>query len=333
MSFISALAQDLVKRDDVYDLSRISEFFFFGMRETISAIEFVGLIQADDLNELQIVELRNRYLAAVQQASYDFGTRTYGRNPNGLLVFVFERPMSPKLADFIRKQTQASLFRRPAVIFSWAVDTCLKQMHTHNPWVHAFPPIFILESAVFPGKNYIAKFLWVKSSKAANGHNRGEMTKPPAVQSVNLTPEALQQVRAIFEVVVSEVIEDMPSAKYSFPNAREVKIFEQVGQYIETQNASDPEVKEALEDLKQILQELQAQNPQASEEEAMEILDVEVEAIRRREPQRWRQLANLRRWQNGAKKGALKVGEHLADSTVWGKALVGFLEGASDDVE
>ena len=31
MSFISTLARDLIKRDDVYDLSLISEFYFFAL--------------------------------------------------------------------------------------------------------------------------------------------------------------------------------------------------------------------------------------------------------------------------------------------------------------
>ncbi len=330
MSFISTLARALIKRDDVYDLSHVSEFYFFGLRETVGAIEFVGLIRADGLNESQIVEIRNRYLKAVQQATYDFGTRTYGRNPNGLLVFVFERPMPEQLASFIRKQTKASIFLRPAVIFSWAVDTQRSQVYTHSPLVHAIPPIFILESAVFPGKRYIAQFLQAGAAEAAvNEWSSQEL--PERTEATDLSPEALQQIRAIFKGVIEETLKSMPSAKYSFPNAREVKIFEQVDQYIETQNAGDPDVKAAIADLKQILQGLQAQNPQASEEEAVEILEVEIESIQHREPQRWRQLMNLKRWKNGAKKGALKAGEHMADSTVWGKALVGFLEGVSDD--
>jgi hypothetical protein len=41
---------------------------------------------------------------------------------------------------------------------------------------------------------------------------------------------------------------------------------------------------------------------------------------------------NLKRLWNGGKKAGLKVGEHFAESNVWGKGAIAFLEGVSEDV-
>jgi hypothetical protein len=40
---------------------------------------------------------------------------------------------------------------------------------------------------------------------------------------------------------------------------------------------------------------------------------------------------NLKRFWNGSKKAGLKVGEHFAESNVWGQGAIAFLKGVSQD--
>jgi hypothetical protein len=42
---------------------------------------------------------------------------------------------------------------------------------------------------------------------------------------------------------------------------------------------------------------------------------------------------NVKRLYNGGKKAALKVGEHFAEENIWGKGLIAFLEGVSENVK
>jgi HEAT repeat protein len=134
------------------------------------------------------------------------------------------------------------------------------------------------------------------------------------------------------EVLCSiQVMTDQP--KYNFPNAQKVQIFEQVETYIENNNSNaiDPNTKQSLNDLQQIVSDLQRRHPQATEEEATAIIEVEFEEIKLTQPQRWRNLLSLKRLWNGVKKGSIKIGEHFAEETPWGKGVIGFLEGITDD--
>ncbi|MEG4580497.1 hypothetical protein QUA71_12905 [Microcoleus sp. MON1_C5] len=68
------------------------------------------------------------------------------------------------------------------------------------------------------------------------------------------------------------------------------------------------------------------------EQQARNIIDAEFKEIKEQKPIEWQKLISFKRLYNGGKKAALKVGEHFAESSVWGKAGVGFIEGISEDV-
>ena len=42
-------------------------------------------------------------------------------------------------------------------------------------------------------------------------------------------------------------------------------------------------------------------------------------------------MGNQERLWNGSKKAGIKVGEHFAESNVWAKGAIAFLEGVSED--
>lgn len=148
------------------------------------------------------------------------------------------------------------------------------------------------------------------------------------VYSSNVVPDT--QILDKLEAIHRSVMQNQP--KYSFPNANKVQIFEEVGTYIENNNSVDPDIKNALGDLGQMFSDLQAKYPQATESEAIKIIDVKFEEIRLAEPRRWQNILSLKRVWNGLKKGSIKVGEHFAEETPLGKAFIGFLEGITDDV-
>ena len=94
---------------------------------------------------------------------------------------------------------------------------------------------------------------------------------------------------------------------------------------------SSPEA--ALNAVVQIIQALEKKYTYVQDEQqARNIIDAEFKEIKEQKPIEWQNLISLKRLYNGGKKAALKVGEHFAESSVWGKAGVGFLEGVSEDV-
>jgi len=106
---------------------------------------------------------------------------------------------------------------------------------------------------------------------------------------------------------------------------------DQVG--IQHNYAENPELAEALTEFQQTIVDLQQKYPQVTEAQIPAIVDVEFQEIKRLQPQRLRNLLNLKRQWNGLKKGLLKVGEHFAEETPWGKGVIGYLEGVTDEIE
>ncbi|MEM9276284.1 MAG: hypothetical protein AAGA80_25525, partial [Cyanobacteria bacterium P01_F01_bin.143] len=158
MSFISQIQRLLVVEKQVYNLSRNEEFVdfnFIGFKETAATIDFVAFVKADNLTESKIVNLRDSFFNITQIVSYDFGLKSLGRKPNGLLCFVFEDSLPNHLANFVKKQTKISNFTKEAVIVSWAIDVKRKKIYTHNNPVSVLPPVWILEGLVFPGLDYL----------------------------------------------------------------------------------------------------------------------------------------------------------------------------------
>ncbi|WP_332955061.1 HEAT repeat domain-containing protein [Microcoleus sp. AR_TQ3_B6] len=94
---------------------------------------------------------------------------------------------------------------------------------------------------------------------------------------------------------------------------------------------SSPEA--ALNAVVQIIQALEKKYTNVQDEQqARIIIDAKFKEIKEQKRIEWQNLISLQRLYNGGKNAAVKVGEHFAESSVWGKAGVGFIEGISEDV-
>ncbi|MEG3922630.1 HEAT repeat domain-containing protein, partial [Microcoleus sp. T3_A4] len=99
-----------------------------------------------------------------------------------------------------------------------------------------------------------------------------------------------------------------------------------------TAQQSSPEA--ALNAVVQIIQALEKKHTEVQDEEqARNIIDAEFKEIKEQKPIEWQNLINVKRLYNGGKKAAVKVGEHFTESNPWGKGLVAFIEGVSEDVK
>jgi hypothetical protein len=124
------------------------------------------------------------------------------------------------------------------------------------------------------------------------------------------------------------------SGKYdnAFPNAQKVQIFEQVDTYIENQQPESPEA--AVLTIVQIIQALEQKHSQVhNQQQALEIIDAEFRTLKASRSPQWQDFLSVKRLYNGGKKAAVKVGEHFTQENPWGKALVAFFEGFSEDVK
>ena len=97
-------------------------------------------------------------------------------------------------------------------------------------------------------------------------------------------------------------------------------------------NTVSAQSQDTINDLKCLIENLQQKYPRASETQASVIIDAEFETIEHAQPDRWQKFLSLKRVWNGVRSGSLKASEHFAEETPWGKAILGFLEGVTDDV-
>jgi hypothetical protein len=99
-------------------------------------------------------------------------------------------------------------------------------------------------------------------------------------------------------------------------------------------NASEQDLEMLLTDVTQILETLKQKHPSpTTEQTAIAIIDAEFQEIKQTQPWRWQNLLSLQRLWKGSKAAALKIGEHFAEENPWGKGIIGFLEGVSEEVE
>lgn len=98
-------------------------------------------------------------------------------------------------------------------------------------------------------------------------------------------------------------------------------------------STSDQNVEVTLADFKQFLNDLQQKYPNATEETAIQVVDAEFTKMKQLQPWRWQNFLNLKRQWNGIRTALLNAGEHYAEETPLGKALIGYLEGVSEDLE
>ena len=84
----------------------------------------------------------------------------------------------------------------------------------------------------------------------------------------------------------------------------------------------------------QIIQALEQKHTGiADRQQALNIIDAEFKVLKTSQPLQWQHLLSVKRFYNGSKKAAVKVGEHFTQENLWGKGLVAFLEGISQDVK
>lgn len=183
LPFISYLRDRLVAEKGLHDLSRnaeLSSFPLIGFHTSTVSMDFVAFRAADRLTESQIVSLRNEFFDAVQHVSREFGLKPRGRNPNGLLAFVFEEGCPEPMARFIRKQTRISHGASTgAVTVSWAIDLKHRRIHTHENPVSIFPPVIVMPQTVFPGLGWLESALDGLPDEPARDVPRAEKPADP----------------------------------------------------------------------------------------------------------------------------------------------------------
>ncbi len=96
---------------------------------------------------------------------------------------------------------------------------------------------------------------------------------------------------------------------------------------------TEQNVEILLADFKQFVDDLQQKYSNATDETAIQVVDAEFTEMKRSQPWRWQNFLSLKRQWNGVRTALLKVGEHYAEETPLGKALIGYLEGVSEDLQ
>lgn len=163
MSSSRSLGAQIVRDKEAHDLSRNPEFStfpFIGYRTSATAVELVALSDADGMTEGDVVRRRDEFFDLVLRLPRDFGLKPRGRNPNGLLGFVFAEGCTEQMARFIAKQTRISHSAGSGgVSVAWAIDARNRRIHTHENPVSIFPPVIIAARTVYPGLDYLQSLL------------------------------------------------------------------------------------------------------------------------------------------------------------------------------
>lgn len=162
-SFSGRLGEHIVREKEAHDLSRNPEFAsfdFIGYRTSAAAVELVALCDADGLTEGDIVRRRDEFFELVRKLPHDYGLKPRGRNPNGLLGFVFAGGCSEHMARFIARQTRIShAAGTGGVSVAWAIDVPNRRIHTHDNPVSIFPPVIVVARTVYPGLEFLDSLL------------------------------------------------------------------------------------------------------------------------------------------------------------------------------
>lgn len=153
----------LVREKEAHDLSHNPEFAsfqFLGYRTSSAAVELAALCDADGLTEGDVVRRRDEFFELVRRLPHDFGLKPRGRNPNGLLGFVFTDGCPEHMARFIARQTRIShAAGTGGVSVAWAIDARNRRIHTHDNPVSIFPPVIVAARTVYPGLEFLQSLL------------------------------------------------------------------------------------------------------------------------------------------------------------------------------
>lgn len=197
------LRDRLVAEKGLHDLSRNAGFASFpliGYQTSPVSVDFVAFCVADLLTESQIVALRNEFFDTVRHVAQEYGLKPRGRNPNGLLAFVFEEGCPEPMARFIRKQTRISHSASAgAVAVAWAIDLKHRRIHTHENPVSIFPPVIVVPQTVFPGLRWLESALEDVPDEPAEptrDMTSAEKPAPPPPSTAPLPPT--DRIRILF---------------------------------------------------------------------------------------------------------------------------------------
>jgi hypothetical protein len=122
------------------------------------------------------------------------------------------------------------------------------------------------------------------------------------------------------------------NSKYNFLNADTVIINEKVlkSEIIGKKYTSDPEIKSSIKEIIQILQRLQTENPNVTESQTKDIIEVKFSEIQQQNPKKWQdltqQLLNKERWFQGGKAALTTATEHYIDDNIFYKMFLAFLD-------
>jgi hypothetical protein len=157
------LGEYIVQEKEAHDLSRNPEFAsfqFLGYRTSAVAVELVALCDADGISEGDVVRRRDEFFDLVRRLPHDYGLKPRGRNPNGLLGFVFADGCPESMARFIARQTRIShAAGTGGVSVAWAIDVPNRRIHTHDNPVSIFPPVIVAARTVYPGLEFLDSLL------------------------------------------------------------------------------------------------------------------------------------------------------------------------------
>lgn len=87
-----------------------------------------------------------------------------------------------------------------------------------------------------------------------------------------------------------------------------------------------------LKNFYDFITEVQKKHTQLTNEtEIIEAIEVEAQSVKTQNYQRWQNFLSLKRLIKGSQTAAIKFSEYYVESTSWGKAAVGFIEGVMED--
>lgn len=157
------LGESLVAEREAHDLSRNPEFAsfqFLGFHTSAATVDLVALCDADAMTESDVVRLRDEFFGLVRQLPHDLGLKPRGRNPNGLLGFVFSDGCPEPMARLIARQTRISHAEETGgVSVAWAIDARNRRIHTHDNPVSILPPVIVPARTVYPGLEFLESLL------------------------------------------------------------------------------------------------------------------------------------------------------------------------------
>lgn len=187
MYFIKCLGRLLVSQHEVLDLSETpasANFDFLGLVDRNFSISLVALVRADNLTAKRIAELCDEFFESTRFLPGELRLKSRGRNPNGLLGFIFDNECPPHMIKFIREQNRLDHSPlRGGVVVSWVFDLKSRRIHTHYNPVSLMPPVLILADHVFPGLDYLKGFLQSQNWSSESGHDRAHVAQDVAKPS------------------------------------------------------------------------------------------------------------------------------------------------------